>query len=78
MKLTGFITSLLTPIVKVWKKTDKKGKMNAISFYTLSAYGEWHQSHNQGRGYETKYYKGLGSSTPAEGKEYFKNFKIVT
>ena len=78
MQLEGFITSLLTPIVKVWKKTDKKGKMNAISFYTLSAYGEWQQSHNQGRGYETKYYKGLGSSTPAEGKEYFKNFKIVT
>ena len=78
MRLEGFITSLLTPIVKVWKKNSKKGKMDAISFYTLSAYGEWLQAHNQGRGYETKYYKGLGSSTPAEGKEYFKNFKIVT
>ena len=77
MQLEGFITSLLTPIVKVWKKTAKKGKMDAISFYTLSAYGEWLQAHNQGRGYETKYYKGLGSSTPAEGKEYFKDFKIV-
>jgi DNA topoisomerase-2 len=78
MQLEGFITSLLTPIVKVWKKSAKKGKMDAISFYTLSAYGEWLQAHNQGRGYETKYYKGLGSSTPSEGKEYFKNFKIVT
>jgi len=78
MQLEGFITSLLTPIVKVWKKSAKKGKMDAISFYTLSAYGEWLQAHNQGRGYETKYYKGLGSSTPQEGKEYFKNFKIVT
>ena len=78
MKLEGFITSLLTPIVKVWKKGAKKGKMDAISFYTLTAYGDWLQAHNQGRGYETKYYKGLGSSTPAEGKEYFKNFKIVT
>jgi DNA topoisomerase-2 len=77
MRLEGFITSLLTPIVKVWKKGAKKGKMDAISFYTLSAYGDWLQAHNQGRGYETKYYKGLGSSTPQEGKEYFKNFKIV-
>ena len=77
MKLEGFITSLLTPIVKVWKKGAKKGKMDAISFYTLTAFGEWLQAHNQGRGYETKYYKGLGSSTPQEGKEYFKNFKIV-
>lgn len=77
MRLEGFITSLLTPIVKVWKKGAKKGKMDANSFYTLSAYSEWLQAHNQGRGYETKYYKGLGSSTPAEGKEYFKNFKVV-
>lgn len=77
MKLEGFITSLLTPIVKVWKKGAKKGKMDAISFYTLSAYTEWLQANNNGRGYETKYYKGLGSSTPQEGKEYFKNFKVV-
>ena len=78
MKLTGFVTSLLTPIVKVWKKGAKNGKMNATSFYTLSAYNDWSESHNGGKGYEVKYYKGLGSSTPIEGKEYFKNFKIVT
>jgi DNA topoisomerase-2 len=78
MKLTGFITSLLTPIIKVWKKSDKKGKMNAISFYTLTAYNEWLLANNNGKGYETKYYKGLGTSTPQEAKEYFKNFKVVT
>jgi DNA topoisomerase-2 len=78
MRLEGFITSLLTPIVKVWKKGAKKGKLDATCFYTLSAYQEWLDSHNNGRGYETKYYKGLGSSTPQEGKEYFKNFKVVT
>ena len=78
MKLTGFVTSLLTPIVKVWKKGAKNGKLNATSFYTMSAYTEWCDMHNGGKGYEVKYYKGLGSSTPQEGKEYFKNFKIVT
>jgi len=78
MKLTGFVTSLLTPIVKVWKKGAKNGKLNATSFYTMSAYNEWCDAHNGGKGYEVKYYKGLGSSTPQEGKEYFKNFKIVT
>jgi DNA topoisomerase-2 len=78
MKLEGFVTSLLTPIVKAWKKGSKKGKLDAISFYTLTAYEDWLQANNQGRGYEIKYYKGLGSSTPQEGKEYFKNFKIVT
>ena len=78
MKLTGFVTSLLTPIVKVWKKGAKNGKLNATSFYTINAYNEWCETHNGGKGYEVKYYKGLGSSTPLEGKEYFKNFKIVT
>jgi len=78
MKLTGFVVSLLTPIVKVWKKGAKNGKLTGTSFYTLSAYNEWCESHNGGKGYEIKYYKGLGSSTPLEGKEYFKNFKIVT
>ena len=78
MKLTGFVTSLLTPIVKVWKKGAKNGKLNGTSFYTLSAYNDWIAAHNGGKGYEIKYYKGLGSSTPQEGKEYFKEFKIVT
>jgi DNA gyrase/topoisomerase IV subunit B/DNA gyrase/topoisomerase IV subunit A len=78
MKLTGFVTSLLTPIVKVWKKGNKKGKLDAINFYTLTAYNDWLQVNNNGKGYETKYYKGLGSSTPQEGKEYFRNFKMVT
>ena len=78
MKLTGFVTSLLTPIVKVWKKGAKNGKLTGTSFYTLSAYNDWIAAHNGGKGYEIKYYKGLGSSTPQEGKEYFKAFKIVT
>jgi len=78
MNLTGFMTSLLTPIVKVWKKGIKNGKLNGTSFYTLSAYNDWISAHNDGKGYEIKYYKGLGSSTPQEGKEYFKAFKIVT
>ena len=78
MNLTGFMTSLLTPIVKVWKKGIKNGKLNGTSFYTLSAYNDWISAHNAGKGYEIKYYKGLGSSTPQEGKEYFKAFKIVT
>jgi DNA topoisomerase-2 len=71
------VTSLLTPIVKVWKKGAKNGKLTGTSFYTLSAYNDWVASHNGGKGYEIKYYKGLGSSTPQEGKEYFKEFKIV-
>ena len=78
MQIPGFIISILTPIVKVWKKTSKKGKLDGISFYTLISYKTWLSENNNGKGYETKYYKGLGSSTPQEGKEYFKSFKTIT
>lgn len=72
MQIKGFITSLLTPIVKV-----KRGKKQVINFYTLSDYHKWLSLNNDGRGWTSKYYKGLGTSTPAEAKEYFKDFKIV-
>jgi len=78
MKLPDFVKSLLTPIVKVWKKGAKNGKLTGTKFYTLSSYNDWIAAHNGGKGYEIKYYKGLGSSTPQEGKEYFKEFKMVT
>ena len=71
MKINGFITSLITPIVKV-----KKAR-NVISFYTLTDYEEWQRNNNNGRGWTTKYFKGLGTSTPKEAKEYFREFKVI-
>ena len=59
---------MLTPIVKA-----TKGK-KVISFYNLSDYEKWKESH---KGWSIKYYKGLGTSTPKEAKEYFKDMKVV-
>ena len=66
----GFISSMITPIVKV-----TKGK-NIHSFYTLQDYEGW-KSENNTRGWKVKYYKGLGTSTTKEAKEYFKQLNIV-
>ena len=60
----NFITSLSTPIVKAFK-----GKHVKI-FYNLSEYDNWKESADA-KGYKTKYYKGLGTSTSEEAKEYF-------
>lgn len=68
-KLDGFNKSMLTPIVKV-----TKGK-NVKSFYNLSDYEKW--KGKDLKGWSVKYYKGLGTSTPKEAKEYFKEMKIV-
>ena len=74
MQINGFICSLLTPIVKVWKGSNKQ---KAINFYTMTEYNDWVARNNNGKGYHTKYYKGLGTSTPSEAKEYFKEFKVA-
>jgi DNA topoisomerase-2 len=59
----GFITSMATPIVKAFKGKDTK------VFYNLTEYEEWVSTNPTG--WKIKYYKGLGTSTAAEAKEYF-------
>lgn len=61
----GFLTTLLTPIVKV--TVGKK----IYSFYNMNEYYGFLKS-NPGIKYSVKYYKGLGTSTASEAKEYFK------
>lgn len=65
-KFDNFLNSFLTPIVKVTKGNEIK------SFYTLNDYNNW-KNNNNTKNYKIKYYKGLGTSTKEEAKEYFKN-----
>ena len=69
-RLDGFLSSLLTPIVKATKKKVTK------EFYTLTEYEEWKENNNT-TGWIIKYYKGLGTSTRTEAKEYFEKLNIV-
>ena len=64
MKREGFITSLATPIVKAFKGKDTK------VFYNLTEYEKWSET-SQSKSYKIKYYKGLGTSTSKEAKDYF-------
>lgn len=66
-----FMSSMMTPIVKV-----KKGSQ-IISFYGLTDYENWKQENNNGKGWDIKYYKGLGTSDRNEAKEYFRNLNVV-
>lgn len=70
IKVPGFITYMATPIVKA-----HKGKLNKV-FYTQYEYEEWRKT-DASRGWNVKYYKGLGTSTRDEAKEYFKIPNIV-
>lgn len=72
MQKEGFITSMITPIIKATKNNSIQ------SFYTLTDYENWKKENNNGKGWKIKYYKGLGTSTSSEAKEYFRNLKIQT
>lgn len=66
LDVPGFLCQFITPIVKV-----SKGKKSQ-TFFTLPEYETWKESTgNCAKGWKIKYYKGLGTSTAAEAKEYF-------
>src|SRR5210317_1431266 len=66
----NFVVSMVTPIIKATKGTNTK------SFYTDSAFRSWYGDGKPG--WKIKYYKGLGTSTSAEAREYFKNIEKLT
>ena len=72
-KIPGFLSFMNTPILRAKKGTQIK------LFYNDGEYNEWKESFGEEgpRGWNIKYFKGLGTSTASEFKEYFANKKIV-
>jgi DNA topoisomerase-2 len=70
---SGFICSLLTPILKA-----SRGQ-TVHSFYSIPSFQAWKDSLPGAttRGWTIKYYKGLGTSTPAEAREWFEKLNEV-
>ena len=69
-----FLSSFVTPLLKA---TSKRGKKEVISFYSMAEYNEWRSGLDSPadlKHWSLKYYKGLGTSTPAEAKAYFAKF----
>ena len=67
---SGFLCTLLTPILKALK-----GK-STVSFYSIPEFNAWKEK-NSLTGWKIKYYKGLGTSTPAEAREWFKDLHEI-
>jgi len=73
IKIPGFLSFMNTPILRA-----KKGAQIKL-FYNEGEYQTWKSSFGLAgpTGWTIKYFKGLGTSTSAEFKEYFANKKIV-
>lgn len=71
LKIPGFLIEFITPIVKVFKGNPRK-PTKSHSFFTMPEYELWSEQ-NQERGWEHKYYKGLGTSTTEDAQVYFRD-----
>lgn len=68
----GFLCYMNTPLLKASKGTQR------ISFYNRGEYEQWlAATPGAERTWTFKYYKGLGTSTKSEWKEYFANPKFI-
>ena len=69
-ELPGFLGFMNTPILKARKGAQQ------LCFYNDGEWEAWRTA-NDTRGWTIKYYKGLGTSTSKEFKEYFAHQKVV-
>ncbi|XP_035537041.1 DNA topoisomerase 2-beta isoform X2 [Morone saxatilis] len=60
-----FLEEFITPIVKVTKNKQE------LAFYSIPEFDEWKKQTENYKTWHIKYYKGLGTSTSKEAKEYF-------
>ena len=71
IEIPEFIGYMNTPILKA-----THGK-EVLAFYNNGEYEEWKNKNSDFAKWSIKYYKGLGTSTSKEFKDYFANKKIV-
>uniref|UniRef100_A0A4W3J3D7 DNA topoisomerase 2 n=1 Tax=Callorhinchus milii TaxID=7868 RepID=A0A4W3J3D7_CALMI len=60
-----FLEEFITPIVKATKNKQE------LAFYSIPEFDEWKKHSENMKSWKIKYYKGLGTSTAKEAKEYF-------
>uniref|UniRef100_H3A5L4 DNA topoisomerase 2 n=1 Tax=Latimeria chalumnae TaxID=7897 RepID=H3A5L4_LATCH len=61
----NFLEEFITPIVKATKNKQE------LAFYSIPEFDEWKKQTETHKSWRIKYYKGLGTSTAKEAKEYF-------
>lgn len=71
LDIPGFLLEFITPIVKVSIKSRGRAGTQKISFYSMPEFEHWRDTEGTNCRWSHKYYKGLGTSTPAEAREYF-------
>ncbi|QDS73057.1 DNA topoisomerase 2 [Venturia effusa] len=75
LKIPDFLNVFITPIVKVWKG-DPKHPKQLKSFFTMPEYEAWKSQVQGEKGWDHKYYKGLGTSSTEDAEIYFRDLDL--
>ncbi|EGV63849.1 hypothetical protein CANTEDRAFT_104632 [Yamadazyma tenuis ATCC 10573] len=70
LEIPGFLLEFITPIVKV-TVSQRGSSKKVLSFYTMPEFENWRETEGTRCRWKQKYYKGLGTSTDVEAREYF-------
>ncbi|KAJ1671224.1 hypothetical protein EV182_007749, partial [Spiromyces aspiralis] len=71
LKISGFLQEFITPVLVATKKSNKKVKE---MFFSEQEYLQWrNRMPDKAASWDVKYYKGLGTSSDVEGRQYFRN-----
>ncbi|OAA61395.1 DNA topoisomerase 2 [Cordyceps fumosorosea ARSEF 2679] len=74
LQIPDFFREFVTPIMKVWQGSDPKKPTKLRSFFTQPEFNEWKEDHKHELGrWQSKYLKGLGSSSNEDAQVYFSN-----
>ncbi|CCH45177.1 DNA topoisomerase II [Wickerhamomyces ciferrii] len=72
LNIPGFLLEFITPIVKV---NITKPRRETLAFYNMPEYESWIENESHQYTWTHKYYKGLGTSSQEEGREYFSDLE---
>ncbi|KAI9890602.1 MAG: DNA topoisomerase 2 [Vezdaea aestivalis] len=72
LAIPRFLVEFVTPIVKVYKGNPAHPQ-KVQTFFSMPEYEKWKEIHQAERGWEHKYYKGLGTSSTSEAQGYFRD-----
>ncbi|KAF8912885.1 DNA topoisomerase II [Gymnopilus junonius] len=65
LKLPEFLVEFVTPIVRVTKGKQRR------DFFTIPEYEQWLEETPDAKKWASKYFKGLGTSSDADARDYF-------
>lgn len=73
----GYLTCMVTPIIKAYRGPEAK-PIESIPFYSITDYEAWLEGlGDDAPKWNHKYYKGLGTSTANEAREYFADLNPI-